>query len=169
METRAFVSDPITPEELRIRAGQYELPFDVLKIANTAGADVYLTSFTEQDGIDVAGSIIIQEGKPIIYVEKSHPQVRRRFTVAHEVGHLVLGHLSDGSGELIDDAERLRSGVWNIEERNANAYAAELLMPLDLLRQALRAGIRSVKDLSILFGVSEEAMRIRLVTLRRKI
>lgn len=74
---------------------------------------------------------------------------RRRFTAAHELGHCVLGHLS---GSNLESAER-----------EANRFAADFLAPLCVLE---RCGVRSVKEIGRLCGISESAAEIRLRELR---
>jgi Zn-dependent peptidase ImmA (M78 family) len=51
-------------------------------------------------------------------------------------------------------------------EREADAFAAELLMPEDQVRAAIRNGNRSLNDLASEFGVSSLAMKYRLQGLR---
>ena len=72
---------------------------------------------------------------------------RLRWTLAHEIGHIVLGHMekiSTKSGELM--------------EAEANYFAKELLMPLPVLA---RIGARSAADIGRVCGVSYEAAQIR--------
>jgi Zn-dependent peptidase ImmA (M78 family) len=71
----------------------------------------------------------------------------QRFTIAHELGHHVMGHDSCGSVDL--------------HERQANVFAAELLIPLSFLRGALKE-LRWLGELSQLFLVSKEAMQYKL-------
>jgi len=158
----------MSPGELRKMAGQTVPPFDSLKIANMMDIEVFTTNFGAEDGEDVSGSVIIEDERPVIYVAKRHPRVRQRFTIAHELGHVALGHLDGRDGELIDDAKRIRSVMWNKEEREANAFAMELLMPIWGVREAIAAGIRTIDELSILFDVSQQAMSIRIERLRSR-
>lgn len=65
----------------------------------------------------------------------------------HQIGHALMGH--QGCGPIA------------LEERQANVFAAELLMPLAMLRQALRTAGR-LTELAQLFGVSREAMQYKL-------
>jgi hypothetical protein len=82
---------------------------------------------------------------------------RRRFTIAHEIGHFVL-HPQRVSPE--------RGGATNYttgrEEREADAFAAELLMPEHLVRQAALEVGADPRRLADHFDVSEQAMSIRL-------
>lgn len=160
-----LISIPVKPGELRIMAGETQPPFDPLKIARAAGVEVYVTTFKPEDGEDVSGSVVILNSEPVIYVARDHPLVRQRFTIAHELGHIALGHLAGKEGELVDNAKRLRSATWDIEERAANGFAAELLMPGQWVKEAVSAGIRSIPELATLFGVSNQAISIRLENL----
>jgi Zn-dependent peptidase ImmA (M78 family) len=95
---------------------------------------------------------------------------RRRFTIAHEIGHFVLHKHLIGDG--IDDNKAYRSvdvGLFNNcnikphHEAEANRFAAALLMPENLLKQDCKD-----LDLSALvnkYKVSEPAMNIRLKSL----
>jgi Zn-dependent peptidase ImmA (M78 family) len=151
---------------LRKQAGESSAPIDPLKIAGSLDIEVYETRFTSADGKNVSGIVAIEEGQPVIYVNSSDVPARKRFTMAHEIGHVYLGHLTDKeNNELIDDEVRLRSSVWNLEEKEANAFAAQLLMPASLIRSAVNAGRASVEELAELFEVSEQAMMYRLQNL----
>jgi Zn-dependent peptidase ImmA (M78 family) len=82
---------------------------------------------------------------------------RRRFTIAHEIGHFVLH-----PGRVAPE----RGGPTNVasgrQEREADAFAAELLMPEHLVRQATLEEGADPRRLADRFEVSEQAMTIRL-------
>jgi Zn-dependent peptidase ImmA (M78 family)/DNA-binding XRE family transcriptional regulator len=65
----------------------------------------------------------------LIALNAQHPASRRRHTLAHEFGHIVLGH---DTGVVVDEVDAQRM------EREANAFAAELLFPSDEARRELR-------------------------------
>ena len=83
----------------------------------------------------------------MIELNADAPATSQRFSVAHEIGHLELRH--DGCGGN------------STREREANVFAAELLMPLSLLRAEVRRG-RTLRELKDIFQVSREAMTIKL-------
>lgn len=88
---------------------------------------------------------------------------RRRFTLAHELGHWVCQVLEGHTAPVYCRAEDVGVGAPRDPlEREANVFAAELLMPPELLgeRFALRGG--SVEAVAADFGVSAEAMGWRL-------
>ncbi len=66
----------------------------------------------------------------VVTLNNSHPASRRRFTVAHELGHIVLNH---DTVVLTDDFER------SDLEAQADAFAAEFLMPEADARRELRS------------------------------
>lgn len=88
------------------------------------------------------------------------PAYRQLFTKAHELGHVVMGHVSGNVPVLRDKT----FNDWDPKEAEANAYAAELIMPADYVRfQATK--IADISGLASFFGVSPTAIRIRLKNL----
>lgn len=85
---------------------------------------------------------------------------RNRFTIAHELGHVLLGHVNEGNPRERDTT----FGNYNPVERAANIFAAELVMPEMKVRE-LFGGASSVQQLSEIFGVSNAAMSYRLQNL----
>lgn len=99
-----------------------------------------------------------------IEVNGTHPDGRKRFTLAHEIAHYLLHRNLIGDG--VTDNELYRSGLPDPIEREADGYAAELLMPSKLVRFAYKAGAIDVASLSAAFNVSYDAMKIRLRQLK---
>lgn len=85
---------------------------------------------------------------------------RKRFTIAHEIAHFIL-HRSQIGDELIDDA-MYRSGLSTREEAEANQLAADILMPVKLIRELQSRGFEDVVSLAGELQVSEAAMKVRL-------
>lgn len=88
-----------------------------------------------------------ESGAWIIEVNQDRSLTAQRFTVAHELGHHFLGHDTCGTDP--------------VQERQANVFAAELLMPLALVKKVLGTEKR-LGQLAQCFQVSKEAMRIKL-------
>ncbi len=69
----------------------------------------------------------------LIVVNARHPEVRRRFSVAHELGHVALGHeqidLDHAIASIFGDDDEDFAKVDGDLEQEANAFATELLMP----------------------------------------
>jgi Zn-dependent peptidase ImmA (M78 family) len=147
---------------------------DPFKVAKA----LHLSVVIDDLGPEVSGLLIRREERVVIAVERTDPPTRRNFTVAHEIGHHVLGHQFEaGSHVHVDKGNyisqrgpRSSQGI-NAKEVEANQFAAALLMPTSLVQeQARRLGVplwdSAVADLADLFKVSEQAMTIRLSVLR---
>jgi Zn-dependent peptidase ImmA (M78 family) len=102
-------------------------------------------------------------------VNQSDQPYRKRFTIAHEIGHYLL-HLQDKDGEFADheaDLFRVEPGEGPAmsaprqQEIEANRFAAALLMDGELVRSHW-SKLRSMKAMSRLFNVSESAMGYRI-------
>jgi Zn-dependent peptidase ImmA (M78 family) len=118
--------------------------------------------------------VYVKDGTPIIGVNALHHPNRQRFTLAHEVGHLVLHrpeitkqiHVDKGFPMLMRDAASA-AGVDEMEIE-ANFFAAELLMPEDFLARSLQGQSFDIDDegavsaLAKEYKVSVAAMRFRL-------
>jgi Zn-dependent peptidase ImmA (M78 family) len=113
---------------------------------------------------DSFGFLLIEEDRPTIYVNANQSLGRRRFTIAHEVGHYYLNH--QNSNILKRDPESSRG--TNPQEIEANAFAAELLMPEEYFSFLyLDAGL-GVQELAEEFGVSVDAATYRINNLNLK-
>jgi uncharacterized protein DUF955 len=95
-----------------------------------------------------------------IRVNAADPPVRKRFTVAHELAHF-LRHRNRFTNRLVDD-KMYRSGLGTTVENEANALAADLLMPRRGIARLRGAGVTGVQELAAKFNVSVEAMQRRL-------
>jgi Zn-dependent peptidase ImmA (M78 family) len=124
---------------------------------------------------DVSGFLVLTNGKSTIGANKNHPQNRRRFTLAHELGHYFL-HVNSDDRLRVDRRSQvmLRSNLSSEgednEEREANLFAAELLMPQSFLRNdwvdLQDTDIESaIQELARKYRVSSEAMQYRLTNL----
>lgn len=103
-----------------------------------------------------------------ISINKMDHYYRKRFTMAHELGHYILHlHLI---GDGVDDNRAYRSTADGIyynqdirqeDETEANRFAASILMPEAILREHTQKDFL-LEDLARKFQVSVQAMRIRL-------
>jgi Zn-dependent peptidase ImmA (M78 family) len=152
--------------------GASKAPIPVELVARRLGLAVKANDFTD----DVSGVLVIEEGSGTIGYNEHHAEVRQRFTIAHEIGHYQLhkSYLSLFVDKGYSVAYRdKRSSTGEIRwEREANAFAAALLMPKELLTREVQdhdfdlGDERSLDELSKLFGVSTQAMAIRLSKLK---
>ena len=121
-------------------------------------------------GAETSAVLFIHEGTKAIGVNKNHAPVRRRFSVAHELGHFLSGHEDypeKGEGEKLRvEGQSEMANQHEDVEREANAFAAELLMPEGMLKAAIaREGRLDASALAKIFDVSEQALWIQLVNL----
>lgn len=139
------------------------------KIAKHLGVDIK----GEDMDFDVSGLFVMKNDKSYIRYNNSESEQRQRFTIAHELGHFVL-HKED-KPLFIDKMEQVLyrnfdSSTGEIKkEREANAFAASLLMPKFLLNQVIsKSPLETKKVVAYLaneFNVSEQAMSFRLSNL----
>ena len=170
----AYAVHTMTRKEIEARAvevlrqhGLYSIPVDPVVLANREGIKVHNAKFW-QDG--VSGVVAKRSGLTSLLVNQSDAPARKRFTIAHELGHHFLHLLKDGAFidkevDLFRGEEAGEVAANKREEVEANQFAAALLMPADLLRQEFER-TQELAVLARLFNVSEAAMGIRLSQLR---
>lgn len=105
----------------------------------------------------------------LLTVNATDTDTRQRFTLAHEIGHYMLHRHLVGDG--LDDDRAYRSTevgkyhntlIGPKEEREANKFAANLLMPREAINRERAKDGMTVPQMARLFGVSEHAMSIRM-------
>lgn len=144
-------------------------PVDVENIAKQMDVEVIETLLPDETSGVLEKT---QSGKNTIFVNKTHAPVRKRFTIAHEIGHYLL---SSRDGIYVDKKIFFRNGksqqAINDDEIAANSFAAELLMPTPFIKKALNKFLQNgifdsgedvVQKLSDEFKVSTTAMSIKL-------
>ena len=154
-------------EARRMLAAHWDdrLPVDPKAIARAAGADLQPILGT-QGFSGYFERREAQTGRPTIYFSPKDAAVRQSFTIAHELGHMALGHVDAPR----DDPDMFRSGVPSPIERHANQFAAELLMPESAVRRMISSGkFTSVEELAAAFGVSGAAMSYRVGNLNLRL
>ena len=108
-------------------------------------------------------SAVIMEfcGAVIIFYNQDEVEYRIRFGIMHEFGHYVLGHKFN-----LKETDPL----YHKQELEANCFAAQMLMPEQILRECKRRGKNISVDYIIQsFSVSEDAASKRMRTLANTI
>ncbi|WP_137921696.1 ImmA/IrrE family metallo-endopeptidase [Hydrogenophaga sp. 2FB] len=137
------------------------LPVDVEQLAFDSGLEVSHRSPFDAEPFPYSGRFI--RDSHLIEVNASDAPVRQRFTIAHELGHFALGH----PDALRDYPSVFSASATDPIEREANLFAASVLMPEDALRKVYRSGqATNLDELAGMFGVSKVAMTYRLQNLR---
>jgi len=148
-------------------------PVPVVAIAEALGIVVHESS--TQDGLSGFLYRDRKQDLTIIGVNADHHSNRKKFTTAHELGHYLLHDFQDVHVDR-DFKVWLRSDTSSkgteIEEKEANLFAAELLMPTQILEREIRdIGHIDLDDGEVLdelagkYGVSVQAMTFRLAYL----
>ena len=128
---------------------QKVIPIRLRQLCRELGIKICHTESTHIDG-----TLLIHKDQKIILISSSLPHERRRFTVALELGHYLLSH--QRATFTLDSPES-----WCCKnERAANAFAAEILMP-KIAIQSLHYK-HTTRDLAQIFKVSALAMQIWL-------
>jgi len=155
-------------------ANIHTTPVDPRLIAQHIGIPVFEWEMPDE----ISGLTLAIEDRVCIGVNQEHPNVRQRFSIAHEIGHVVL-HVAQPKGREayvnveMNDVEAGK--LWAMEgykqeyseEREANWFAADLLMPSHLLREDYERGRTSnLHTLARAYDVSQQALYIQLKSLR---
>lgn len=155
-------SDPVRASQgarkiLKIK--NEELIRDICGLVETAGIKVYLskTGFKKYFGMSVS----VEDGGPAICVKVGDVSVERQiFTVAHEMGHLLM-HRSSYKKDEIKEIDR--------EEKEADIFASHFLMPQSVFDKEWQAArglhlVDRVLHVKRIFRVSYMTVLLRLVS-----
>ena len=139
-------------------------PVDPIAIAKAMGIQVQRASFKDPK---VDGAVVHYHGETTIYANPKQSKTRMRFTVAHELGHVIDKQLSNGEEYgYIDFRKNLPSmEIKSPAEIFANQFAAALLMPEKAVR-ANASFLDKISEMAEYFGVSRKAMEYRLLNLQ---
>jgi Zn-dependent peptidase ImmA (M78 family) len=159
-------------EALLNESGVVGAPIPVSQIAKAKGARIYVDAL---EG-DLSGFLYRDAAQAVIGVNTRHSPARQNFTIAHELGHLLL---HDQEKLHVDHEFRMRlrndvsSQGTDEAEQEANFFAASLLMPKEFIdRDLVGEDYVDISDdddflrnLSRKYGVSAQALAIRLKAL----
>lgn len=153
------------------KSGITEPPIPVDELADSVGALIVRNNF---DGSE--SGFTLRDGELIIIgINTRTSRKRQRFSIAHEIGHVVLHPLNNlivDHSVRMDWRDNVASLGTNRQEIEANAFAAALLMPQEMIINRIK-GYPSqgstrdelISDLARVFDVSAEAMGFRLINL----
>ena len=131
--------------------------FDVERFIKENYPDIIIKN--EPLASDVSGRLRMEDGVWVMTVNSQHPDVRKRYTLGHELGH-YLNHRD--SIKSFEDTIFFRSSQKSSMEYMADQFAARLLMPESEVNTLLKEGVKTVRTMADRFGVSLEAMKYRL-------
>ncbi len=141
------------------------LPVPIEDIASNQGIKI-----SRAPSKDFSGLLIRKDGHALIGVNSDEPDARQRFTIAHELGHFFLHPRKDAFVDYRDNKNK-KEVMRTPQEKQANVFAASLLMPRKYLEKDFKKltengfGEDELKMLAERYFVSEDAMRFRLFNL----
>lgn len=141
------------------------VPVDVFALT----AELGLGPIFEPLNDEISGMIRRRaDGAYEVVVNANHHLNRKRFTAAHEIGHYIFhrdrldGGTSDTLAYRIDGLVYPNPNIGAEQERQANNFASNLLIPDQKLHAAQMAGVSDEVELAKIFQVSRAAMLIKL-------
>lgn len=141
-----------TLEAYQKAQGTLQAPIPIEKIAVWAGFQVVFLSQVPDDF-----SALVSLNDKLIGINARHHHHRQRFSIGHELGHILLKHPPESRCSAGDVA------LYNAE---ADLSASELLIPKKLLDEHIRKTQDPV-ELANIFDVSPEAMSRRIEFLKK--
>lgn len=138
--------------------GVEQLPVDLTDICRRLGVRVRKYSDTRglpEAALQTDGLTFYSWGKPVILYNQGKPPARIRFTIAHELGHLVLGHVAPGQRTTVN---REPSPNDDPIETAANQFAVRLLAPACVL---WGLDVHTPEEISRLCHISQQAAQFR--------
>jgi len=155
-----------------VQEARQSIPVNVEALARRMGVHVAYKPLPD----NISGYVHRNNESWAVVVNSLHGLARRRFTLAHELGHFVWHRRVLGDGTNDTKKYRAEAGydfyndaIDHKHEREANQFAAALLMPSEMVRHVHRtAGVNDPRRLAALFGVSPRAMEIRLDNLSKR-
>lgn len=133
------------------------LPIKVSSIAKQAGIVILKNSVVNKLKDNEHGLTIWQNGKFYIIYRDTDPSYRCRFTIAHELGHIFLGHL------MINTPMYRTFAVRDDNESAANVFARDLLAPACVLHEL---GITTKEEIAKLCNISPTSAGFRAERMR---
>ncbi|MGG7058275.1 ImmA/IrrE family metallo-endopeptidase [Clostridium tertium] len=149
-----------------------DIPVDPIDIAKKLNIKVFSRNFNNVSNDTVSGAIKKEKNDINIYVNEDDTIERKRFTIAHELGHYFLHLQCNQNTEFVDMHRRTGYKTELPKEKEANQFAAAILMPQEKVKELYNSiknlGVSEsfiIEWLSEKFFVSKPAMKFRLKNL----
>lgn len=152
-----FSTDDGTPEQIantvRLQLNLQRGPIqNLMKVVESLGVPVFVEPFIDStfDGLTIQKPGI----PPVIFLNSNRPGERMRFTLAHELGHLVMHRVPNPSLEIL--------------ETEANQFASAFLMPSeDIFSHLSKVDLFSICELKLHWKTSIQSLIYRARSLGR--
>jgi Zn-dependent peptidase ImmA (M78 family) len=127
--------------------GQGQIPVMPEKIIEALGIPYREAELNKMEGVAHAD----EKGIVFIMYNKNLAPNRKRSTLAHELGHIVLAHVAmEASSQL----------SMNAQEREAKEFASALLVPADDLKAFMKQGYKRIEQVMERYQVSKDVALI---------
>lgn len=143
-------------EAVLVQSGFADANVDIVKLANMLGYTVFQANLSN----NIAGQVVKNEQGGAIYINVNDTPGRQRFSIAHEIAHVLLHHNSQEQTFI----DYRNNGTYSQQEFEADNFAAALLMPKDRSLQVWN-NYKDVDEFANAMGVSKAAASIRLTNL----
>ena len=143
-------------------------PIPVDEVARTLGAQI---RYSPLEG-ELSGMTFREKNRVVVGVNSLHHPNRQRFTIAHEIGHMLLHkgkEIHIDRAFLVSLRDAVSSQAVDQEEIDANRFAAELLMPRHMLIEDLKEreidyeNEKDLRPIAAKYRVSLQALTFRLI------
>lgn len=114
------------------KVGIDSVPVDLGRCSTAANAEIRVCNDL---GDEESGQTCSLKGRNIITVNGNHTEERQRFTVLHEIAHVVLGLPSEHHEGVIKTADLMSYGNRPKEEVLCDVFAAECLLPYSFFKK----------------------------------
>ena len=138
-----------------------DLAWEILINENIKKLPVKVSEICDHMGIKIkpeeqnkSGHCRFIDGAPVIFCNRAEPIARQRFTVAHELGHILMGH-TDKYGVAYRDP----APSDDPKEQAVNVFAARLLAPAIVLRDL---GVTNAEQIAEICKISQTAAEYRM-------
>lgn len=129
-------------------------------VSESVIADLPRVQIERKARLGMSGAVRWVRGRWVILVNGAEPYVRQKFTAAHEAKHMLDAPFGNTPYPPIASTP-----ADERQEQVADHFAACLLMPRPWVKRAWCSGTQDLGELSRQFRVSQQAMRVRLLSL----
>lgn len=154
MNYREYCNSRDLAWRILINESVHSLPVDIVSLCVNMGIKVKY--YSPSDNSD--GATYMQAGVPIILVNKSCSRARQRFTIGHELGHILLKHV--GKYRLVN---REPSPNDNPIEQTANIFSSRILAPACVL---WGCNVKTKEEIVSLCDISKQAAHYRIIRMK---
>lgn len=133
-------------------------PVNLTLLARELDIDVYHCAMPGK--VNAFALWLRASGKFVAVVNRSQIPTRQRFTLAHEFGHILLGHHSER--DLYASLTGALSDMDRRCEREADCFASELLLPTEVVKKLCLQDGMNAAAISSYFDVSRKAAEVKL-------